>query len=322
MSRKVSAYAPASMGNLGVGFDLLGAALAPVTGEPLGDVVTVERSAVEHGLELSVDGEWSDALPLDPQQNIVLKCAQAYYQKAADLGLEITAAPIKLSLTKNLPVGSGLGSSASSVVAALAALNGYYNNAMDKATLLQLMGELEGQISGSIHFDNVAPSYLGGIQLMVGHGDEPSVTVPSFDDWYWLIAYPGISLSTATMRSLLPEQVTLPTTISYGQNLAAFIHASHSKNSPLALANIQDVLAEPYRAEHIPGFVAARAALLELGMSCCSISGSGPTLFSVCRDLSLAEQGLSYLKQHYLQSSQGFAYICRLDPNGCQLEYS
>ncbi|TKB49336.1 homoserine kinase [Ferrimonas sediminicola] len=302
---RVTAYAPASMGNVSVGFDLLGAALQPVDGTLLGDRVSVEEAALP---AFRCCGPYQDVLPKDPAQNIVLRAVDAFF-KASGLASQ----PLALTLEKNLPVGSGLGSSASSVVAACAALNRFFGEPLSQVALLKLMGELEGEISGSVHYDNVAPSYLGGLQLMVA---DFARKLPAFDDWYWVVAYSGISLSTAKMRALLPAHYDRGTTIAFGQNLAAFVDACYRQDQAQALAMLKDELAEPYRAPHIPGFVAAKAALTELGAEAVGISGSGPTLFSVCRDIETARQAKAYLDNCYLANARGFAHICRLAEDG------
>lgn len=241
----LTVYAPASMGNVGVGFDLLGAALAPIDGSLLGDRVSI--CSADTGIHLSLSGHWANKLPQDPQENIVYQCADFFLKQ---LGRNDG---VTLVLEKNLPVGSGLGSSASSVVAALYALNEYFDSPYDEQALLRLMGEFEGKISGSVHYDNVAPCYLGGMQLMLDTPSKVCDTIPTFDDWYWVVAYPGISLSTAKMRDLLPKQYDKSVAIDFGRYLSAFVHASYQKDPELAISVLKDVLAEPYRAAAIPG---------------------------------------------------------------------
>lgn len=108
-----------------------------------------------------------------------------------------------------MPIGSGLGSSACSVVAGLMAMNEFCDRPLDKTTLLGLMGELEGRISGSVHYDNVAPCYLGGLQLMLEEEGIISQEVPCFDDWLWVMAYPGIKVSTAEARAIYPRNTVV-----------------------------------------------------------------------------------------------------------------
>ncbi|QUN04918.1 homoserine kinase [Shewanella yunxiaonensis] len=311
MSQSLTVYAPASMGNVGVGFDLLGAALAPVDGSLLGDTVTI--AAADSGISLTQIGEWAHKLPDTPQQNIVYQCAEFFLQKFAIQG------GVSLTLSKNLPVGSGLGSSASSVVAALFALNEFFGKPCNQQQLLALMGEFEGRISGAVHYDNVAPCYLGGMQLMLDLPQRICESIPAFEDWFWVVAYPGISLSTAKMRALMPNEYARSVVIDFGRNLSAFVHASYRQDEALAIAVLKDVLAEPYRAPAIPGYLQAREALAEVGMLTTGISGSGPTLFSVCRDLETAQKAKAWLEQHYLTETGGFSHICRLDNVGARV---
>ncbi|MCL1141451.1 homoserine kinase [Shewanella gaetbuli] len=304
----ISVYAPASMGNVGVGFDLLGAALAPIDGSLLGDKVSI--SAIATGVEFEQVGPWAHKLPTELTENIVYQCAEFFLDKLQ------TNTGVKLVLQKNLPVGSGLGSSASSVVAALYALNEHFDKPFDEQALLLLMGEFEGKISGSVHYDNVAPCYLGGMQLMLNTQDKVCAAIPSFKEWYWVVAYPGISLSTAKMRALLPEQYDKGVAIDFGRYLSAFVHASYQQDSKMAIEVLKDVMAEPYRAAAIPGYLDAREALTQLGMLTTGISGSGPTLFSVTDSLEKAQQAKEWLEQHYLTEQGGFAHVCQLDEQG------
>ncbi|WP_312270068.1 homoserine kinase, partial [Pseudescherichia sp.] len=154
----VKVYAPASSANMSVGFDVLGAAVTPVDDSLLGDVVTVEAA---DRFSLHNLGRFADKLPPEPRENIVYQCWERFCQ---ELGKTI---PVTMTLEKNMPIGSGLGSSACSVVAALMAMNEHCGKPLNDTRLLALMGELEGRISGSIHYDNVAPCFLGGMQLMI-----------------------------------------------------------------------------------------------------------------------------------------------------------
>lgn len=305
----VKIYAPASIGNVSVGFDVLGAAVTPVDGSLLGDGVTVTAA---ESFSLRNEGRFVGKLPSEPKENIVYQCWARFCQ---EVGKTI---PVAMTLEKNMPIGSGLGSSACSVVAGLMAMNEFCGKPLEDTRLLALMGELEGRISGSVHYDNVAPCFLGGIQLMIEQNGIISQPVPAFDDWLWVMAYPGIKVSTAEARAILPAQYRRQDCISHGRYLAGFIHACHTRQPALAAALMQDVIAEPYRTRLLPGFADVRQAANDIGALACGISGSGPTLFSVCDDMEKAQRLARWLQDNYLQNDEGFVHICRLDTTGAR----
>ncbi|GKV91211.1 MULTISPECIES: homoserine kinase [Pectobacterium] len=305
----VKVYAPASIGNVSVGFDVLGAAVSPVDGSLLGDCVSVEAADL---FSLRNEGRFVSKLPDNPKENIVYQCWELFCQ---EIGKTV---PVAMTLEKNMPIGSGLGSSACSVVAGLMAMNEFCGKPLDDTRLLTLMGELEGRISGSVHYDNVAPCFLGGVQLMLEENGIISQPVPSFDDWLWVMAYPGIKVSTAEARAILPAQYRRQDCISHGRYLAGFIHACHTGQAALAAKLMKDVIAEPYRTKLLPGFAAARQAAEDIGALACGISGSGPTLFSVCNDMASAQRLADWLRDNYLQNDEGFVHICRLDTTGAR----
>ncbi|WP_286234836.1 homoserine kinase [Thalassotalea sediminis] len=320
----VSVFAPASIGNMSVGFDVLGVAVKPVDGSLLGDVVTVESSSTD---SLSVVGAFANKLPQDPRENIVWDCLQLFNQNLKDA--DIVPVPVHITLDKKMPVGSGLGSSACSVVAALEALNCFYKAQFDQCFeqehMLKLMGMMEAQISGSLHYDNVAPCYYGGMQLMVPDESVICQTLPQFDDCYYVMAYPGIEVSTKAARDVLPAHYSRKEVITFGQNLATFVDACHRGNKALAFSVVKDVVAEPFRKHLLPGFEQACDYLNQQGCLAVGISGSGPTLFCVTDDISKANAYAKWLNDNYLQTlstgqSDGFVHVCRVDNQGaCQI---
>lgn len=303
-------YAPASIGNVSVGFDVLGAAVSPLDGTLLGDCVSIQAAET---FSLNNCGRFAGKLPDNPRNNIVYQCWQHFCRQTGE------TLAVAMTLEKNMPIGSGLGSSACSVVAALMALNEYCARPLNPQQLLRLMGQMEGRISGSVHYDNVAPCFLGGMQLMLEEGDIISQPVPGFSQWLWVMAYPGIRVSTAEARAILPAQYRKEDCIAHARYLAGFIHACHSGQPQLAAQMMHDVIAEPYRKHLLPGFSEARQRVLDQGALACGISGSGPTLFAICDSKPCAQQIAGWLAQHYLQNQDGFVHICRLDTSGARI---
>jgi len=311
MGKHVSYFSPVSIGNVSVGFDSLGLALHPIDGQLLGDVVEVE-TATKNTFVLK--GKYADRLPADKESNIVWHVLNAF---EAELNSQhIATQCVKITLHKNIPVCSGLGSSACSVVAAFAALNGFYQQPFTNNQLLLLMGAAEAKISGSLHYDNVAPCFLGGLQLMLNNQEKIACALPLFKDIYWVLAYPDVIISTQAARELLPPKYSRSTLIRFGQNLAGFVAACYQQDKALAFALLKDEVAEPYRAALLPHFNHAKTELLAMNSLAVGISGSGPALFSACDDLQTAQRQAAWLQTNYLQSKQGFVAICQADTMG------
>ena len=312
--KTTKAFAPASIGNVSLGFDLLGAALQPIDGTALGDWVSVTDA---DEFSLSVDGQFADRLPPGTENNIVTKC-YAYFQSSLSSSGHAPL-KVKVHLHKTLPIGSGLGSSASSIVAAFHALNEHAGKPFSENALLVMMGELEGQISGSVHYDNVAPSYIGGLVLMTGEDSPIAAKLPCFENWYWLVCYSGIAVSTAEARRLLPKQYSLSDTLDFGRQLSVFVHSLYAKNEALAAKMMTDVIAEQHRKVLLPRFDDAREACMRSNALAFGISGSGPTVFAVARELEDAKNMQAWLEKEYIQNDDGFSHICKLDIKGAIL---
>ena len=315
----VSVFAPASIGNLSVGFDVLGLAVKPIDGTLLGDVVSVEAATIN---SLEVIGAFANKLPANPKENIVWDCLEIFNKALTTANKTIV--PVKMVLDKKMPVGSGLGSSACSVVAGLEGLNAFYSKyhqvSFSEEDMLFMMGQMEAKISGSLHYDNVAPCYLGGLQLMVPDTEVITRALPTFDDCYYIMAYPGIEVSTKAARDVLPTSYSRKDLITFGQNIATFVDACHRQDKKQAFSVVKDVVAESYRQHLLPGFTEAKAHLLAEGCLAVGISGSGPTLFAITDNKDLAESGATWLKENYLQTvngnSDGFVHVCLADLKG------
>ncbi|WP_341504138.1 homoserine kinase [Gallaecimonas sp. GXIMD4217] len=302
----VCIYAPASSANLSVGFDLLGLALKPLDGSLLGDWVQAEFSATP---SLACCGPFAKDLPGD---NIVDRARERFGAALAARGM--AARPAALCLYKGLPVGSGLGSSATSVVAALVALNELHDGPLDDDELLALMGELEASISGARHFDNLAPAFLGGLRLITGGQHSRALPTP---DAVWLIAYPGVRLDTREARACLPEALSLEDSLAVARRLAAFVDACHNRD-PACFAQMVDIIAEPRRQALIPGCRPAWQAMADCGALATGISGSGPSLYGCFADQASAALAKARLEQQFLVGKDGFVVLCTVDQQGAR----
>jgi len=312
--KTLTVYAPASSGNVSVGFDALGLALAPIDGSLLGDCVSILPGTPEDWI-LCIDGPFAHALPQDQEQNIVITSCRRFEQAARAAGADIH--PLNITLDKRLPVGSGLGSSASSIVATLVALNHYFDRPLNRPALLQLMAEMEGNISGEVHLDNIAPCLLGGLRLCMP-GVARQYGLPWPGHWQTVVAWPGTRLETRPAREVLPEKYDRKTVVAHGAQFALFVHQLHQGEVGAAAECMVDLLAEPYRKSLLPGFEDARVELAEMGALATGISGSGPTVFCIVEDSRVAQAAAQWLQQNYVKNESGFVHICRADLAGAR----
>ncbi|HWN42955.1 MAG TPA: homoserine kinase [Thermoanaerobaculia bacterium] len=298
--RRLRAYAAAGVGNFAAGFDVLGASLAPVDGSLWGDVVEIEAT---DSPRFAVTGPYADRLPSDPADNLVVRTRDLFEEV-------VPLPPLALTLHKGLPVCSGLGSSAASVAATVAGLNAWCGEPLDRAALLDVAGRAEALASGSVHLDNVAPALLGGLLLITSSGLPRALPFPS--DLRIVVTSPALSLATREARRVLPREVPLSLAVAHAENLAGFVHALHTDDRALLRATLRDLLAEPWRADLVPGFREAQAGALAAGALGCSLSGSGPAVFAVSseEDAPAAAAALEGF---------GVVRICRLDLRGARI---
>ena len=311
------AYAPASIGNLAAGFDLLGAALAPLDGSLLGDLVHVD-----HATEPSfcVTGPFASALADDTRPNLALRARDLFVEAVRAGGDEV--GPFAITLEKRLPVASGLGSSASSIVAALVGLQALCGEPLSGSDLLDLAGQAEGITSGGRHLDNVAPSLLGGLQLMVPGRDGAPATrrLPWPSDLLLVVVHPAYQLSTAKSRGALPEHPDWNATVDFAGNLASLVQALHSGDRALLARCLRDPIVEVHRAPLVPGFHAAQAEAKQQGAIGCSLSGSGPSVFAVAEHEAQAAAIAEAIRHAFAGVGlESQSWICALDPDGARV---
>jgi len=270
MSGAIRVFAPATVANLGPGFDVLGLALA----EPGDRVVAApsDRPGVRIR-EIHGDG---GALPRDPEANTAGIAARSVLERAgARIGVE-------LELHKGMPLGSGLGSSAASAAAAALAVNLLCPTPLPPTGLVEACLDAEAAVSGR-HADNVAPALLGGLVLVRSTEPLDLVPLPLPDGLCVTVVTPEFELPTRRARAALPREVSLSRMVRTNANLAALIHALHSGDLALLGRSLVDEIVTPARAALIPGGPEVILAALEAGAVGSSISGAGPSVFALCR---------------------------------------
>jgi len=265
-----TAFAPATVANVAVGFDLLGFAFAEA-----GDHVTVTRNDEEAGSVQLTQVESGEGLPEDPNQNTAIVALKAMVDHVQpDFGVEV-------SLQKGIPPGSGMGSSAASAVGAVVAANELLDEPLSRQLLLEWGMAGEAAASGAAHGDNVAPCLYGGLCAILPDPLREVVELPFPEDVICVVVRPHIKLDTRAQRSLLRSDVPMSTHVQQAGLLAGFIAACYEKDYSHLPFFLRDLIVEPQRAPHIPGFERAQDAVREQCMPlCCSIAGSGPSLFA------------------------------------------
>jgi homoserine kinase len=265
MKREATAFAPASVGNIGVGFDILGHTIAGP-----GDRATVRRIDVAK-VRIATIHRSTVALPFEPERNTA---------GAALIALHAALKPpfgFEIELDKGIAFGSGMGGSAASCVAALVAANALLDTPLAAHELYRFALAGEAVASGSYHGDNVGPMLLGGIVLAT---PDRLVQVPAPAEWHCVLVHPDATLETRRAREALKGNYALTEFISQSTNLALVLHGCHVGDAALVRAGLRDVLIEPRRAPLIPGFVRVKQAALDHGAMGSSISGAGPSVFA------------------------------------------
>ncbi len=266
--QRATAFAPASVGNVAVGFDILGQSVAA-----LGDRVTATRREAPGVAIRAIRGVVAD-LPLEVERNTagmaVLALARA---------LELPHG-FDLEVEKGIPLGSGLGGSAASAVAAVVAAAALVDRPLDKTRLLHFAMQGEKVASGSVHVDNIAPSLFGGLVLTVGIDDPYVKQVPVPASVRCVLVHPHMVVATREARAILKADVPLADVIWQQANLAGFLAGCYTDDLVLIRQSLMDVVIEPQRQVLIPGFADVKRAALEAGALGCSISGAGPTVFA------------------------------------------
>lgn len=274
--KSIKAFAPATIANVGPGFDVLGLAI-----NGLGDTVTAKRIT---GNELRFDMRTENShLPLD-KNNIAAHVAQLMLDTfKPDFGIEMT-------LHKNMPIGSGLGSSGASAAAAAMAVNALLEKPVSKKELIRFAASGEQLATGTAHADNVAPSILGGLCLIRSYEPLDVIQLPCSQQLYWIVAHPFMQIETKKARDLLPSNIPIANAIAQSSDLAALLQGLALGDSQLITASLRDHYAEPVRAKLIPGFDRVKAAAMAAQALGFSISGSGPSVFAIADNKYTADQ--------------------------------
>ncbi len=299
---QVTAFAPATVANLGPGFDVLGLAL-----EGPGDTVTARRVA---GSGVRIAGITGDGgkLPREAERNCAgIAAAATLVRAGVDIGVELT-------LDKGLPIGSGTGSSAASAAAAAMATNLLLGSPLRKRELIEPCLEAEVAVSGR-HADNVAPAVLGGLVLVRSLDPLDLVRLPLPPDLQVAVVLPEFELKTRDARDALPREVPLSQLVAHSARLAGLVSACYTGDLALFSRCVVDDVIAPCRAPLIPGCQDVIDAACDAGALGSSISGSGPAVFALCRSRRHAVEVAAAMVAAY--EAAGLAVQSVLSPADC-----
>ncbi len=272
------AFAPATIANLGVGFDIIGLALR----EP-GDTVCAEWGDQPGVTVGSIDGD-GGKLSHDPEKNTASVAARSVLRLLGE------ARGVNLTIHKGLPLASGLGSSAASAVAGAMAVNALLGAPLSKGDLLPACLDGEEMVSGR-HADNVAPCLFGGITLVYGTDASQVVQLPIPANLYLALVTPAVEVPTRKAREALPPTVSLRTMVAQTAGVARLIDALHRGDlEAMAAAMESDSVIEPARQSLMPLLAEIRATAKAAGALGLAISGAGPTLCAVCAGEVIAQR--------------------------------
>lgn len=309
--RSIKALAPATVANVSCGFDIFGFAVEA----PADEVIMTLKQ--EPGVVIrQITGD-DGRLPLEAGKNTAGVAIEAMLKALdSDAGVEIT-------LHKKLPLGSGMGSSAASSAAALVGMNHLLDQPFTREQLLPFAMEAERIACGSAHADNVAPSLLGGFVLIRGYEPLDVTKIPTPSDLYCTLVHPHLELKTEDSRRVLKASISMKDAVTQWGNIAGLVVGLMKPDYGLIMRSLSDVVAEPIRSVLIPGFHIIKAEALKNGALGAGISGSGPTIFALSTEYSIAETvGKAIQSQFEKLKLKSDVYVSRINSAGARvIEY-
>jgi homoserine kinase len=281
------AFAPATVANLGVGFDILGLAV-----EGIGDTVEAELRDEPGIIITAIEGD-DGRLPREAEKNTASVAASAVMKT-----IGVTQG-VAITLHKGLPLNSGLGSSAASAVAAAVAVNALFGSPLLKDALLPACLEGEALVSG-YHAYNAGPSLLGGITLIAGTDASKIYALPVPENLHLTLVTPAVDVPTIAARAVLPKTVTLHQMVDQTSVVAQLVDALYRGDiEQMGVVMEKDCVVEPARAHLMPLLTEVRAAAKRAGAYGLVISGAGPTLCAVCDRANVASSVAQAMKAIY-----------------------
>ncbi|SDS63064.1 homoserine kinase [Formosa sp. Hel1_31_208] len=303
---EIRIFSPATVANVSCGFDVLGFCL-----DNIGDEMVIRKTS-KKGIHITkIEGY---ELPFEAEKNVAGVSALALIEDAQpDCGFEI-------EIYKHIKPGSGVGSSSASAVGSVFGINELLGKPYNKTELTNFAMKGEALASQSEHADNIAPAIFGGFTLVKTVSPLEIIQLPTPHNLVAVIIHPQIEIKTADARALLPKEIPLQDAITQWSNVGSLIHALHTSDYELLSKSLIDVVVEPYRSQLIPHFQSVRAAALNHGALGCGISGSGPSIFSLCHGEAVAQKVVEAITNIYAKTDIPFEiYKSEINTEGIKI---
>ncbi|MFH6769377.1 homoserine kinase [Gaetbulibacter aquiaggeris] len=303
---EIKIFCPGTVSNVACGFDVLGFCL-----DKVGDEMIIRRTSKKGIYITKIEGY---DLPYETEKNVAGVSALALIEDAKpDCGFEI-------EIYKKIKPGSGIGSSAASAAGSVFGINELLGRPYNKKILTYFAMKGEAIASKCEHADNLAPAIFGGFVLVKSITPLEILQLPTPDDLYVTVIHPQIEIKTAEARAILPKEIPLQKAITQWANLGSLVHALHSNDYDLISKSLHDEIIEPYRSQLIPHFSDVKKAALKAGALGCSISGSGPSIFSLSKGIKTAKDVEVAINNIYKTTGIEFdMFVCKINTEGMKI---
>lgn len=303
---EIKIFSPATVANVSCGFDVLGFCL-----DTIGDEMVIRKTA-EKGIKITkiVGAD----LPYEPENNVVGVAAKAILDAAdPNFGVEI-------EIYKNIKPGSGVGSSSASASGTVWAINELLGKPYNKQELTAFGMKGEALASGAEHADNVAPGIFGGFTLVKQLNPLKVIQLPTPPELYTTIIHPQIEIKTSEARAILPKEIALKQAIKQWANVGSFVSALYTNDYELIADSLEDTIVEPHRSKLIPHYDKVKEAMLNAGALGAGISGSGPSIFSLCKGAGVAKKVAEAVIEVYKSTGIEFdVYVSKINDKGIKI---
>ena len=303
----ITLAAPATVANLSCGFDILGACI-----EKPFDKITVAKNATKNVI-INIDNSPFSNIPSDPKKNTGGVPAELIIQ---DYNLDFG---FTINIEKGIPLCGGLGSSAATAAGVVYGINELLDKKLSLNKMIKYALKGEEISSESPHVDNIGPCLMGGLVLVRDTKSLDLVNILT-GDLFFAVVHPDIKIDTKSARKMLPDKVELNSAVKQWGNIAGLTYGFSSHNINLIKRSMEDCIIEPIRSKLIPGYLNIKKSALYSGAICCSISGSGPSIFALCDNQDIAQKVVLKMEKELQKLSIKYhSYVSPINKQGIEI---